>query len=144
MIILDTNVISEGFRVRPNEFVRDWLDSQEPADLFLCAPVLAELRYGVERLPAGRKRAELDRFVSGVEIDLFDNRLLAFDRESAHAFGRVVTIRARIGQPIMTMDAVIAAIAIANQMAIATRDISGFEHLGIALINPFDPAPLPR
>jgi predicted nucleic acid-binding protein len=144
MIILDTNVISEGFRIRPNDHVRNWLDSREPADLFLCAPVLAELRQGVERLPAGRKRTELDRLISAMELDLFDNRLLVFDRDSAYEFGRVVTTRTRIGQPITAMDAMIASIAIANQMAIATRDVSGFEHLGIPLINPFDPAPSSR
>lgn len=143
MIILDTNVISEGFRIRPNERVRDWLDNQEPADLFLCAPVLAELRYGVERLPPGRKRIELDRLVSDIETDLFDNRLLAFDRESAHAFGRVVVARARIGLTITAVDAMIAAVAIANRMAVATRDVSGFDHLGITLINPFEPASSP-
>jgi predicted nucleic acid-binding protein len=74
-----------------------------------------------------------------VETNLFDNRLLVFDRESAHEFGRIVAARTRIGQPMMTMDAMIAAIAIANRMVIATRDISSFDHLGIELINPFDP-----
>jgi toxin FitB len=144
MIILDTDVISEGFRTQPNASVRNWLDSQEPGDLFLCAPVLAELRYGVEHLPVGRKRAELDRLIAEVETDLFDNRLLTFDRDSAHEFGRVLAKRARMGAPIMTMDAMIAAVAIANRMAVATRDMSGFDHLGITLINPFEPAPSPR
>jgi predicted nucleic acid-binding protein len=141
MIILDTNVISEGFRVRPSELVRNWLDSREPADLFLCAPVLAELRYGIELLPPGRKRTELGRLISAAESDLFGNRLLAFDRQSAHEYARVLTARAKIGEPITTIDAMIAAIAISTGMAVATRDISGFDHLGITLINPFESMP---
>jgi predicted nucleic acid-binding protein len=139
LIILDTNVISEGFRAQPAAIVRDWLDSQIPSDLFLCAPVLAELRYGVERLPPGRRRDELDRLVGNAERDLFANRLLPVDREAAHAFGRVVAERAARGRPIMPMDGMIAAIAIVNGMSIATRDVDDFAGLGIDLINPFAP-----
>ena len=139
MIILDTNVISEGFRVRPDPAARDWLDRQTTSDLFLCAPVLVELRYGVERLPAGRRRTELDRLVSSAEQDLFLNRLLPVDREAAHAFGRVTAKRAGMGRPIMPLDGMIAAIALANGMTIATRDINDFTGLGIDLVNPFEP-----
>lgn len=139
MIILDTNIISEGFRLRPDPVVRQWLDGQTSLDLFLCAPVLAELRYGVERLPAGRRRNELDRLVSNAEQDLFTNRLLPVDREAAHEFGRIAAKRASMGRPIMPMDGMIAAIAIANGMAIATRDFDDFAGLGIELVNPFAP-----
>jgi toxin FitB len=139
MIILDTNVISEGFRIGPKLIVRDWLDRQIPSDLFLCAPVLAELRYGIERMPAGRRRVELDRLVTSAERDLFGNRLLPVDREAAHEFGRVVAKRAQIGRPIMPMDGMIAAIALANGMSIATRDVDDFTGLGIDLVNPFEP-----
>ena len=140
MIILDTNVISEGFRVHPSSEVRVWLDAQRPGDLFLCAPVLAELRYGAERLPAGRRKTELDQFVSNAERELFTDRLLLVDRESAYEFGRLVAKRATLGRPILPMDGLIAAIAIANDMAIATRDIEDFTDLGISLVNPFEAA----
>ncbi len=138
MIILDTNVISEGFRTRPSSVVRSWLDRHDPNELYLCAPVLAELRYGVERLPASRRRTELDRLVTNAEEDLFANRILPLDRESAHEFGRVVAKRAGMGRPILPMDGLIAAVAIANGMAIATRDIDDFSGLGIDVIDPFE------
>ncbi len=137
MIILDTNVISEGFRVSPAQVVRDWLDHQMPSDLFLCAPVLAELRYGIERLPVGRRRTELDQLVTNAERDVFANRLLPVDREAAHEFGRLVAKRVQVGRPIMPMDGMIAAIALANGMSIATRDVDDFTGLGIRIINPF-------
>ena len=137
MIILDTNVISEGFRVSPAQVVRDWLDHQTPSDLFLCAPVLAELRYGIERLPVGRRRTELDQLVTNAERDVFANRLLPVDREAAHEFGRLIAKRVQIGRPIMPMDGMIAAIALANGMSIATRDVDDFTGLGIRIINPF-------
>jgi predicted nucleic acid-binding protein len=138
MIILDTNVISEAFRKRPQPGVRDWLDRQRPSDLFLCAPVLAELRYGVERLPTGRRRSELDRLVTNAEQDLFANRLLTVDREAAHEFGRVVARRAGMGRPIMPIDGMIAAIALANGMSVATRDVKDFADLDIDVVNPFE------
>jgi len=138
MIILDTNVISEGLRIKPSTAVRNWLDRQDPAGLFLCTPVLAELRYGIERLPAGRRRTELGQLVISAEENLFGGRILPFDREGAHEFGRLVARRSGRGKPISPMDALIAAIAIANGMAIATRNLDDFADLDIGLINPFE------
>lgn len=138
MIILDTNVISEGLRPHPSARVLAWMDSQIPSDMYLCAPVLAELRYGVERLAEGKRRSELETLISNMEEDLFKRRLLAFDRDSAFEFGRIVAKRENIGRPISPMDAMIAAIARSQGMMIATRDIRDFSGLEIELINPFD------
>lgn len=140
MIVLDTNVISEAFRKAPNATVRAWLDAQTPTDLFLCAPVLAELRYGIERLATGARRTALEGTLSNVESELFEDRILPFDQSSAHAFGLIVVRRNRSGRPIGTRDALIAAIAVTQDMAIATRDIADFTELGLDLINPFEPA----
>ncbi len=139
MIILDTNVISEAFGKSPNATVRAWLDAQTPTDLFLCSPVLAELRYGIERLASGARRTALEGMLSDVESELFENRILPFDQSSAHAFGPIMAQRNRAGRPMGTMDALIAAIAVAQDMAIATRDIADFTELGLDLINPFEP-----
>jgi len=140
MIVLDTNVISEAFRMTPSPVVRAWLDVQAPTDLFLCTPVLAELRYGIERLATGARRENLERLLTNVESDLFENRILPFDRASAYEFGRVQAGRTSIGRPMATMDALIAAIAISHRMALATRDVGDFVDLGLDVINPFEPA----
>ncbi len=68
------------------------------------------------------------------------DRILSFDRVSAYEFERIVARRTRIGQPIATMDAMIAAIALSQRMAVATRDVIDFAGLGLDLINPFEPA----
>ncbi len=86
----------------------------------------------------GAVEFELDRIVTDAERDLFGNRLLPVDREAAHEFGRVVAKRAQMGRPIMPMDGMIAAIALANGMSIATRDIDDFTGLGIDIVNPFE------
>lgn len=139
MIVLDTNIISEAFRKAPSATVRTWLDAQTPTDLFLCTPVLAELRYGVERLAPGARKTALDALLSNMETELFDNRILPFDRASAYEFGRILVRRNSMGRPIATMDALIAAITLSHRMALATRDVLDFTGLELDLINPFEP-----
>jgi toxin FitB len=139
MILLDTNIVSEAFAKQPDSIVRSWYDTQLPADLFLCTPVLAELRHGVELLPVGARRARLEQLVSHIEEEVFLDRILVFDRAAAHEFGRIVARRKRAGRPLMTMDALIAGIAVSHRAMLATRDVSDFEDLGLDVINPFVP-----
>jgi predicted nucleic acid-binding protein len=137
MILLDTNVISEPFRSRADSAVRQWLDSQNLQDLFLCAPVLAELHHGVEKLPHGARRNRLAEWVRHVEENEFTDRILPFDRAAAHEYARVVTGRARLGRSSGPMDALIAAIALTHGAALATRNVGDFDGLDLQIINPF-------
>jgi predicted nucleic acid-binding protein len=138
VIILDTNIVSEPLRPRPDLRVRNWIDAQTAGELFLCTPVLAELHFGVERLAAGvrkdRLRASIDRF----ENDLYRGRILALDTAAAAAYGRLVAMRERMGRPIQQMDGLIAAIALTHRAFLATRNVSNFASLGLDLINPFE------
>ena len=138
MIVLDTNVISEALRGPQESPVKSWLDAQQPAELFLCAPVLAELRYGIERLPASRRRDLLQDALQAYEQNVFGGRILTVDRTCAYAYGRVVAERQRRGRPIDVMDALIAAVALVHEATLATRNLADFDGLGIALVNPFE------
>jgi predicted nucleic acid-binding protein len=137
MIVIDTNVVSEITRDRPSRAVEAWFDSQVRDSLFLCVPVLAELRYGIERLPAGRRRDLLDQVILKIVEEGFPNRVLPVDREAAHEFGRILAKRDRLGRPIGAMDGLIAAVAVVHGAAIATRDVEDFSDLGIDIIDPF-------
>jgi toxin FitB len=137
LIIVDTNVISEGMRPRPDANVQAWIDAQQQENLFLCTPVLAELFYGIERLPAGARRTHLEQVVLRMEAT-FAERVLGVDRAAAVEYGKLVGQRDRIGRATGTMDALIAAIARAHRATLATRDIHGFADLGIDLVNPFE------
>ena len=137
MIILDTNVISEGLRPEPNTNVRAWIDAQPQETLFLCTPVLAELFYGIERLPAGARRSHLEQVISRMEAT-FSDRVLAVDRAAAVEYGKLVGQRDWLGRATSTMDGLIAGIARAHRAGLATRDTHGFDDLGIDLINPFE------
>lgn len=136
MILLDTNVVSEGMRSNPSEAVRAWLNARRADELFLCTPVLAELHYGIERLPAGTRREHLERVLKTMEQG-FSDRVLSFDTQAAFAYGQVMVERERQGRSMGTVDGMIAAIARVHEADIATRDIRGFEQLGIDLIDPF-------
>jgi hypothetical protein len=139
MILIDTNVVSEFTRPRPSAAVRAWFDSQLNGELFLCTPVIAELRYGIEVLPTGRRRAVLDEAVARIVSEGFPDRILPLGREAAEEFGRIVATRDRLGRRMATMDGLIAAIATVHGAAVATRDVSDFSGLGIKIINPFEP-----
>ena len=139
MIILDTNIVSEGWKPQPSVAVTAWLNAQAPQELYLCTPVLAELRYGVARLPPGKRRERLDAWVSRLEVEIYRDRILTLDADAAAEFGRLAAAREQLGRRMEPMDALIAGIAASRGASIATRDTMDFDGIGIDLINPFEP-----
>jgi len=138
MILLDTNVVSELYRPTPRATVVTWFDAQTNGLLYLCAPVLAELRFGMERLETGRRKDALRKAIERLENELYRDRILPFDVTCAATYGQLLAGRQRSGRTMHQMDAFIAAIAAANGAALATRNVGHFEGLGLILINPFD------
>ena len=136
MIVLDTNVVSELMRPDPNPAVVDWVAAQAVPRLFLSTVTEAELRYGVEILPAGERRTRLLDEVEGMLSEDFAGRILPFDSAAAHAYALIAAARRAAGRPINHADCQIAAIARCRGASVATRDIAGFEGSGINLIDP--------
>lgn len=137
MIILDTNVISEPLRPRPDPAVLTWLDAQAPATLCLTSITLAELLAGVAALPAGRRRKLLAKSLTEQVLPLFDGRVLAFDTLAAHSFARVQTGAKASGNTIGFADAAIASIANAHGYALATRNVRDFKGTGVQIMDPW-------
>ena len=138
MILLDTNIVSELFRLAPHAAVVNWLDAQANDLLYLCAPVLAELRFGMEQLDEGRRKESLRSAIERLENELYRDRILPFDVTCAGAYGRLVADQQRTARTMQQMDAFIAAIATANGASLATRNVGHFAGLGLELINPFE------
>ncbi len=136
MILLDTNVLSELTKTRPSPRVVAWLEANEPL-LAVPAISLAELRYGIARLPSGRRRSSLLRFWR-MTCDRFRGRIFSFDERAAEVYGDVAAQAERDGTRLNIADGQIAAIALVHGMQVATRDIGGFEASGAELINPWD------
>ena len=143
MILLDTNVVSEATRPRPDMGVVAWLNEQRWDTLYLCAPVLAELRYGVARLADGRRKDVLASAIHEIESNLYRGRILPFDQAAAVIYGDLVAKQERQGRRMEQIDAMIAAIALVHGATVATRDIDDFADLGLELINPFELPALP-
>ena len=137
MIILDTNVISELTRPVPDSGVIAWLDSQPTEETAITAITAAELRYGVRRLPDGRRKTELSEAVNALIATDFRDRVEPFDVYAADQYADVVATRERTGQPISISDAQIAAICRVMNAALATRNTSDFIGTGVNLINPW-------
>lgn len=138
MIILDTNVVSEPLKPVPSLAVLDWLDRQSPETLYLTAVSLAELLAGIEALPQGRRRLELEQALTRQIMPLFEGRILSFDVKAAEAFGKVRAGAQAVGNTIGFADGAIAAIAAAQSFVLATRNVRDFRGASVELINPWD------
>ena len=137
MIVLDTNVVSELMRSAPSQSVIDWVDRQADITLYLTSLTLAEIRYGIASLPAGRRRSDLSDAFEHQIRPLFADRVLSFD-EAASVEYAVLRADARSkGAAIGDADALIAAVVRVHGFQIATRDMNPFEAAGLRVIDPW-------
>jgi toxin FitB len=137
VIVLDTNVISELTRRNPEPGVISWLDALTTAEVATTAVTAAELRYGVARMPDGRRKTELASAVRGLLGDDFQGRVLSFDEPAAQHYADIVTGREHLGRPIGMADAQIAAICRTIGATLATRKTGDFQETGIELVDPW-------
>jgi predicted nucleic acid-binding protein len=137
VIVLDTNVISEVMRPAPDRRVMGWLRAQSFERLTTTAVSVAEVNYGLCRLPSGRRRDDLRARFRALLARGFGERILAF-AIAADLYGEIVAARHRVGRPIEAFDAMIAAIARSSAATIATRDVTGFEGCGVRVLNPWE------
>lgn len=138
MILLDTNVVSETLRRAPNAAVIGWLNGRPSESLYLCTPVLAELLFGVDKLPPGERKDLLRSAIDRLENDLYRDRILVFDIAAAREYARIAAARVAVGNLTGQMDTLIAAIAVAYRATVATRNVRHFSDLDLDVINPFD------
>ena len=137
MIVLDTNVVSELIVPRPARSVVAWISRQAAHRLYLSSISEAEMRYGAEVMPEGRRRAKLREAIEALVREDFEGRVLPFDSDAAKSYGLIAASRRAVGRPISQPDCQIAAIAHSVGAAIATRDLGGFMGCGIDVINPW-------
>ena len=131
--LVDANVLSEPTRPAPNGKVVDWLSANE-RNLVMDSIVLGELCIGVYSLPAGRKRASLERWFDGVTRTL---DCLPWDAAAARRWAKLVVELKRKGRVLPLLDAMIAATALEHGLTVATRNVSHFEPAGVKTVDPF-------
>ena len=138
MIILDTDVMSELMRRERHPNVRTWLRAQPVEALATTTITLAEIGYGLARLPDGRRRFELEASFQTLVTRGLGRRVLDFDARAAQVYGDMVAVRDAAGRPFRGFDGLIAAIARARDATLATHNIADFEGCGAPLIDPWD------
>ncbi len=136
MILLDTNVISEVMRPQPHPAVLAWLDDQVAETLYLSSITLAEVLFGIEAMPAGRRKNALAETFAGI-CAIFDQRMLVFDAEAARRYAGLAVKARAAGKGFPLPDGHIAAIAAAKGFQVASRDTAPFHAAGVSVIDPW-------
>jgi hypothetical protein len=138
MIILDTNVLSELMRPKPSPRVSGWIAKQSATELFTTSITEAEIFFGIELLAQGKRREGLLRAAEDMFAEDLGGRVFGFESDAARLFSTIAAHRRALGKPISHADAQIAAITRLRRAMLATRNVSDFDHCGVALINPWD------
>lgn len=139
MILLDTNVISELVRPVPDTGVEAYVRAAAPEVTFTTAICLAEIRYGLARMPSGRRRDDLASRIDRLFASGFQGQVLPFDAACAAPYGEIRAAREAAGKPVTVEDAMIAAIARTHGATLATRNVTDFANCGINVANPWTP-----
>jgi toxin FitB len=138
--LLDTNVVSEWAKPAPSAGVIAWLADADEDRLFISVVTLAELRSGVAALPAGRRRNQLDEWLSNDLPTRFEGRVLPIDAAVADQWGRITAKAKATGRPMLAMDAFLAATAHTHQLTLVTRNVSDFQDAGTPVFCPWTDA----
>ena len=137
MILLDTNVLTELMRSNANQAVIQWVDRHPTGELFIAALTQAEIELAIELLPKG-KRKSLLTITANRMFDEFIGHCLPFDHKAASKYAHLVATRTKNGPPIRVEDGQIAAIALANGLALATRNVADYVEIDrLRVINPW-------
>lgn len=136
MIILDTNVVSELMRAEPSPDVASWVRSRDRQELRTTVITLAEIRYGIARLPDGRRKQVL-LAAAGDIFSTFAEQVLPVDTAAAEQYGVIALARERAGKPIASFDALIAAVCRSQGATLATRNLAHFDGTGTEVVNPW-------
>jgi len=137
MIILDTNVLSALMRRIPDNHVIAWLDKQPRTSIWTTSVTILEIRFGLQTMPVGKRRAALMRAFETVLADKIGRRIAPFDTAAAQQAGDLMAVRYKQGRPGEMRDTMIAGIVLACHATLATRNTSHFEDLSLPVINPW-------
>lgn len=132
--LLDTNILSELFKKRSEPKVTDWLKEAEQESLFLSVLTVGEIRKGIERMEHGSRKARLIQFLEKDLPAQFEERILPIGLEVAETWG---LLEAQAGRPLPTVDALLAATALAHNLTLVTRNTQDFGFSKLKLLNPW-------
>ena len=138
--LIDTNVLSEfSRRGEPDPRVKIWLKAAAPGSLYASVLTLAEIRRGIEMLPASKRRSQLEQWLEGELLESFGTNLLPVTRAIGDRWAVLSARAQRRGAPLAVIDGLIAATALEHDLILATRNVRDFLDLGVSIFNPWEP-----
>lgn len=133
--LVDTNVLSEQAKPMPDAKVIEWLRQHE-GELYVSTITIGEIRRGIERLPDGKRKLQLQKWLQSL-CDCMQGRILGFNTSTAHVWGQLKAKWEKAGVNVPSLDSQIAATASRHSLVLVTRNTSDFEKTGIRTLNPF-------
>lgn len=135
--LLDTCVLSDG--AKPGKFpqLAEWLEAQPPEDFAISPLTVGELRYGIERLPAGRKREQLKQWLDSQLLRSFAERVLPVDAVVAETWALLRASGDETGRPLPVIDGLLLATAQAHGLTFVTRNVTDVEDRGVSVLAPY-------
>ena len=135
--LLDTNIISELVKPRPEPSVTDWIEHTDESLLYLSVLTLGEIRRGIAALPQSRRRAALEAWLDKDLRARFENRILVIDHEVADRWGLLSAFARNSGIALPVIDGLLAATALEHNLTLVTRDSGQIPTMGVAVFNPW-------
>jgi predicted nucleic acid-binding protein len=135
--LLDTNVISELVRVRPDALVTSWVEETDEDLLYLSVLTLGEIRRGISLLRDGARRVRLEAWLAGDVVVRFQSRILPVSQPVADRWGRLSANASAAGLPLSVVDGLLAATALQHNLVLVTRNTKDVLPTGVPLFNPW-------
>ena len=136
--LLDTNVISELVKPRPEASVTAWVEDTDESLLYLSVLTLGEIRRGIAALPQSRRRATLEAWLDKDLRARFEGRILVIDQEVADRWGLLTSAARNSGMVLPVIDGLLAATALEHNLTLVTRDTGQIPSMGVAVFNPWE------
>ena len=133
--LLDTNIISELVKARPEPRVTAWIENIDESLLYLSVLTLGEIRKGITSLGDGARRVSLEAWLDGDLALRFSDRILSIDLDVADRWGRIAGNTRK--KPLPVIDGLLAATALHYDLTLVTRNIADITGSGVAVFNPW-------
>jgi len=135
--LLDTCLISELAKSKPDQRVVDWILSENETNFYISVLTFGELHKGVEKLPESKKKEELRIWIADELKNRFQNRVIGIDMRVSILWGKIQCFAEKNGKSMPVIDSLIAATGIAYDLTVVTRNVTDVEQSGVKLFNPW-------
>lgn len=135
--LLDTCILSDASKPQRFPSLAEWLAAQQPEDLTIAALTVGELRYGIQRLPQGRKREQLKQWLDSTLLPIFDDRIIPIDAAVAEQWALLRASGDDMGRPLAIVDGLLLATAQVHGLRFVTRNLGDVEDRGVSVLSPY-------